>query len=187
MFPCFQERCIGLDTDSIAILNEALAQNNNKDNLLFWDYSRNNYMSIQASNSSFKRFCQKYNIGKGFEETQYVLRHSFATRKIESGMPSEVLKDLLGHKNIKVTLNTYFDAFAEYRNKYNLLSENYIKEHQLNYIELDKNDLVLTELSKLENTFNFSYFDDFDKKIFTTALNQIKLKYTAITKNNTIA
>lgn len=63
-------------------------------------------------------------IGKGFQEKQYVLRHSCATRKIEAGMPPEVLKDFLGHRDIDVTLNTYFNAFAAYKNKYNQLSEN---------------------------------------------------------------
>ena len=45
-----------------------------------------------------------------------MLRHTYATRCIESGMSPVVLQKLLGHKNIKTTLNTYttvFDKFKE--------------------------------------------------------------------------
>jgi len=47
-----------------------------------------------------------------------MLRHSFATRKIEGGMPAEILMVIMGHKDVSVTLNTYFDAFAQYKNVY---------------------------------------------------------------------
>ena len=51
-----------------------------------------------------------------------MLRHTYATRCIESGMPAEVLQKLLGHKDIQATINTYntiFDKFKkEQVNKY---------------------------------------------------------------------
>ena len=40
----------------------------------------------------------------------HVLRHTFATRCIESGIPPVVLKTWLGHKDIPVTLDTYTDV-----------------------------------------------------------------------------
>lgn len=172
------DRYININRDIEAILKEALKENiYNKYNLLFWDKKRDNFTSISASNSSFKRFCKKYNIGKKFEETQYVLRHSYATRKIESGMPVEVLKDLLGHKDIEVTLNTYFDAFSEYKNKYNKISEDYMKEQKLNYVDLSKQDNILIEIEKINNTLDTSSLDDLDKKILYKALDKIKNKY----------
>lgn len=45
------------------------------------------------------------------------LRHTFATRCIESGMQPKVLQTLLGHTDISVTLNTYCDAFAEFQSQ----------------------------------------------------------------------
>ena len=44
---------------------------------------------------------------------QHSLRHTFATRCIESGIPPVVLKTWLGHKDIHVTLDTYTDVFRE--------------------------------------------------------------------------
>lgn len=43
------------------------------------------------------------------------LRHTFATRCIEAGMQPKVLQHLLGHSDIKITLNTYCDAFESFQ------------------------------------------------------------------------
>ncbi|MDO5139619.1 MAG: tyrosine-type recombinase/integrase, partial [Oscillospiraceae bacterium] len=48
---------------------------------------------------------------------QHALRHTFATRCIESGIPPVVLKNWLGHTNIHVTLDTYTDVFNGMNNK----------------------------------------------------------------------
>lgn len=175
------DRFLDLNADAEAILKEALLESsNNEYNLLFWDISKNNFMSVQASNSAFKRFCEKYNIAKKDEETQYVLRHSFATRKIESGTPAEVLKDLLGHKDIEVTLNTYFDAFSEYKNKYNEKSFQYNRENNLNYLDLTKEEIILNEINKFSKLLNNSSLDDLDKKMLNNAINKIKIKYNLL-------
>lgn len=175
------DRFLDLNTDAEAILKEAtLESTNNKYGLLFWDTSRNNFMSVQASNSAFKRFCQKNNIAKQDEETQYVLRHSYATRKIESGTPAEVLKDLLGHKDIEVTLNTYFDAFSEYKNKYNEKSFQYNRENNLNYLDLTHEEIILNEVNKLLKLLNSSSLDDLDKKMLNDTINKIKIKYNLL-------
>ena len=175
------DRFLDLNADAEAILKEALLESsNNEYNLLFWDISKNNFMSVQASNSAFKRFCEKYNIAKKDEETQYVLRHSFATRKIESGTPAEVLKDLLGHKDIEVTLNTYFDAFSEYKNKYNEKSFQYNRENNLNYLDLTKEEIILNEINKFSKLLNNSSLDDLDKKMLNNTINKIKIKYNLL-------
>ena len=56
-----------------------------------------------------------------------MLRHTYATRCIEAGVPAEVLQRLLGHKSISITINTYTTIFNKF--KENAL-ENYI-----NYIK----------------------------------------------------
>ena len=45
----------------------------------------------------------------------HMLRHTYATRCIESGIPAEILQKLLGHKNITTTINTYTTIFDKYR------------------------------------------------------------------------
>ena len=82
-------------------------------------------------NSQFKRICKNLNINvkprlivrpnkKIHSQTSnvhtHMIRHTYATRCIESGMPAVVLQRLLGHKDVSITLNTYtsvFNAFQE--------------------------------------------------------------------------
>lgn len=40
-----------------------------------------------------------------------MLRHTFATRSMESGMAYDVLQKMIGHKSIKTTIDTYCDVF----------------------------------------------------------------------------
>lgn len=45
----------------------------------------------------------------------HMLRHTFATRCIESGVSPVVLQRILGHKDIQVTINTYTSVFNEFK------------------------------------------------------------------------
>ena len=44
-----------------------------------------------------------------------MLRHTYATRCIESGMSAVVLSKLLGHTDIETTLNTYTSVFNKFK------------------------------------------------------------------------
>lgn len=69
-------------------------------------------------NSQFQRVLKKYNIlDESITDSKvdlHSLRHTFATRCAEAGMPPKVLQEIMGHTDIKITMNTYFSATADY-------------------------------------------------------------------------
>ena len=86
----------------------------NKDDLIFYDYNKKSMISTSQVNNYYRRICEKANIPNG---GQHALRHTFATRCIESGIPAVVLKNWLGHTNIHITLDIYTDVFNSMNNK----------------------------------------------------------------------
>lgn len=84
-------------------------------------------------NTHFKKICKNANIKvinikkkkhKEDEKTvnlktsnvnTHMLRHTYATRCIESGMSAVVLSKLLGHTDIETTLNTYTSVFNKFK------------------------------------------------------------------------
>ena len=93
----------------------------NIENLLFYDYKNNTYISPNEINCYLQRLNNKYKISKHIHT--HMLRHSFATRFIEAGGSAKVLQKILGHKDIETTLNTYTSVFDEFtqneQDKYN--------------------------------------------------------------------
>lgn len=95
-------------------------------NALVFTNSKGLVLSTSAINSEFKRLNKKYNFCNNSVNV-HMLRHTFATRCIESGITPVVLKDILGHADIKTTLNTYTSVFSEFKNTEISKLENYIK------------------------------------------------------------
>ena len=148
----------------------------NPNNLLFCR-ENGDLINEGASNSAFKRFCKKHNITKGKDVNQHMLRHSFATRKIEGGMPAEVLMVVLGHKDVSVTLNTYFDAFAEYRNIYEEKTYNYYELQGLTFDIVDKDFIIMQELNSILEKLNISHLENIDKEQLILAIKNVASKY----------
>ena len=88
------------------------------------------FINPSTINSHFKKICKNANIRvitikkkrkNGFvnlktsDVNTHMLRHTFATRCIESGMSAVVLQKLLGHKDIETTLNTYTSVFNKFK------------------------------------------------------------------------
>lgn len=81
--------------------------------LLFYDHVHNKIITTSQVNNFFQRACEKCDIEiRG----QHALRHTFATRCIEAGVPAVVIKNWLGHTDIHITLDTYADVFNSMHN-----------------------------------------------------------------------
>ena len=88
-------------------------QKSNKNNLLFFNRcSGEPFLTSQVS-AYFRRICKKAGVEP---RGQHALRHTFATRCIEAGVPPVVLKKWLGHSDIHVTLDTYTDVYSDMNN-----------------------------------------------------------------------
>lgn len=99
--------------------------------LLFYDYPNNSLVHPGEVTSYIKRICKKYRIDKGWDVNFHMLRHTFATRCIESGMSAKVLQKKLGHKKIATTLDTYTSVFAQFENQQDELFTDYLSKQDL--------------------------------------------------------
>lgn len=102
----------------------------NENNLVFCN-NEGNVITNGMINSAFKRLCEKYNINKGFNVNFHMLRHTYATTCIESGMPAKVVQKKLGHRDISITLNTYAEVLANYEDTCDNAYLEYLEENKI--------------------------------------------------------
>lgn len=80
--------------------------------------------------------------------TCHSLRHTYATRCIEAGMPPKVLQQLLGHTDIKITLNIYCNAFEKFQNDNINLANEYLKQNGLTLNKINNGSTAVEENKK---------------------------------------
>ena len=132
------ERVLTMTNISKRIVEAALEHKiPNKNHLLFCKEDKTMYIE-NTINSSIKRIALKLGIGiyedkdkKGqiVQKTDvhtHMLRGTFATRCAEAKIAPAVLKKILGHSDITVTMQYYVDVDSEFENSENKNVENYL-------------------------------------------------------------
>ena len=105
-------RDIPFDTKLEELLKDAIKnQVENEFDLIFSMNQR--IIRPSTLNIVFKRICKNLNFEGDYNF--HMLRHTFATRCIEAGMPAHVLQKLLGHSDVSITINTYTSIFDKYK------------------------------------------------------------------------
>lgn len=105
-------RDIPFDTKLEEVLKDAIKkQEENEFDLIFSMNQR--IIRPSTLNIVFKRICK--NLKFEGDYNFHMLRHTFATRCIEAGMPAHVLQKLLGHSDVSITINTYTSIFDKYK------------------------------------------------------------------------
>lgn len=133
-------RTVPITADVLKILKEVLLIAGNNTLLFTKNNDGKTLLNTAEVNNAFQRVLKKYDIidktvsGK---VTCHSLRHTYATRCIESGMQPNTLKKLLGHEDIETTLNTYCDVFERLQNDNVKQYESYMQNLGVSMPELN--------------------------------------------------
>ena len=116
------------------------------DNMLFHT-SRNSIVTTNQVSMEYQRVIDKYNVLdktiKG-DVTLHSLRHVYATRCIECGMPPKVLQTLLGHTDIRITLDTYSDVFENFQSENVAKVDSYLDKFGINTQKVQELNRIAT-------------------------------------------
>lgn len=116
------------------------------DNMLFHT-SRNSIVTTNQVSMEYQRVFDKYSVLdktiKG-DVTLHSLRHTYATRCIEGGIPPKVLQTLLGHTDIRITLDTYSDVFENFQSENVAKVDSYLDKLGINTQKVQELNRIAT-------------------------------------------
>jgi len=101
-------RIVPLNKKSIQIL-----ESQSKDNAFVFSSNVGTVLSQRNLIRGFNILLDKSNLPKDL--TVHSLRHSFATRLLEKGANIKAVSEILGHKNIQITMNLYSHALPNFK------------------------------------------------------------------------
>lgn len=147
-------RTLKINNISKQILEKALEhKRKNKNNLLFCKPDGNMHLE-NSINSCLKRIALKLNIGiyenynkkgqlvKKTDVHTHMLRGTFATRCAEAEIAPVVLKQILGHKDISVTMKYYVDVDGSFIESETDNAIQYLIDKNIFGVELPKCDVA---------------------------------------------
>lgn len=118
-------RNVPMSKEARAVVEQALEEmKRNPENLVFYDHNKQDIVTTNQVNGFFKRICNKAGV---LYNGQHALRHTFATRCIESNIQPVVLKTWLGHTDIHITLDIYSDVFDGLNHNSISMLDNHLK------------------------------------------------------------
>ena len=126
-------RKVDLRPDAKVVLENALKEMIPNENNIIFTQKNGKLYNEGMINSAFKRIAKNAGIRiidtkkkkidgsivnlKSSDVHTHMLRHTFATRCIEAGVPIHVLQKVLGHAKIQTTIDTYGDIYDYFRQK----------------------------------------------------------------------
>lgn len=103
----------------------------------------NDYIKTSSINEGIKRiFTKELNLDSK-KISSHCLRHTYGTRCIEAGMPAVVLQRLMGHKDVRVTLNTYTSVFNKFKEHELEKVNNYLQDNKISLKQEIEEELEL--------------------------------------------